>query len=69
MSNKTKPTHRIFVVSKCVGDREPDWLELGAAWPHKDGQGFNLRIKLPLPPGTVFVMRAAKPKRAEEVAQ
>lgn len=69
MSNKTKPTHRIYVVTKRGDDRKPDWLELGAAWPHKDGHGFNMKFKLPLPPGTELVMRTAKanpPKDAEK---
>ena len=65
MSNKSKTTHRIYVVTKRGDDRKPDWLELGAAWPHKDGQGFNLKCKLPLPPGTELVMRTAKAKSAK----
>jgi hypothetical protein len=63
MSNKTKPTHRIFAVSQREG-RKPDWFELGAAWAHQDGRGFNLKLKAPLPPGAELVMRAAKAKRA-----
>jgi hypothetical protein len=47
MSNtatKTRPTHRIYSVSKTNGDAKPFWLEIGAAWPHKDGKGFNLKF-------------------------
>lgn len=37
-----KPTHRIYCV---VGDGEQaSWTPIGAAWPHKDGDGFNIRL-------------------------
>jgi hypothetical protein len=62
MSNKTKPTHRIFAVTK-QEDGKSDWFELGAAWAHQDGQGFNLKLKASPPPGAELVMRAAKTKR------
>jgi len=38
---KTRPTHRIYSVTK-NGDSKANWQEIGAAWPHKDGKGFNL---------------------------
>ena len=41
---KTRPTHRIFSVSKPKDDTRPFWLEIGAAWPHKDGKGFSLKF-------------------------
>ena len=41
---KARPTHRIFSVSKPKGDAKPFWLEIGAAWPHKDGKGFSLQF-------------------------
>lgn len=47
MSNdttKTRPTHRIYSVTKRDGDKKPFWTEIGAAWPHKDGKGFNLKF-------------------------
>ena len=35
-----KPTHRLYVVT---GEGETaNWTQLGAAWPNKDGKGFNL---------------------------
>ncbi len=65
MSTNTKPTHRIFAVSQREG-RKADWFELGAAWQHQDGQGFNLKLKAPLPPGAELVMRTAKAKRTAQ---
>jgi hypothetical protein len=64
MSNKTKPTHRIFAVTKQEG-RKTEWFELGAAWAHQDDQGFNLKLKASPPPGAELVMRVAKAKRTD----
>ena len=45
MSNKktakTLPTHRIYAVSR-NGEQNATWAEIGAAWPHKDGKGFDI---------------------------
>jgi hypothetical protein len=35
-----KPTHRLYRV---LGDgKDASWTPIGAAWPNKDGKGFNL---------------------------
>lgn len=35
-----RPSHRLYQV---VGDGEAStWIPIGAAWPHKDEQGFNV---------------------------
>ncbi len=35
-----KPTHRLYRV---LGDgQEAIWTPIGAAWPNKDGKGFNI---------------------------
>ena len=51
-----RPAYRIFSVVE--GDKgKAVWHELGAAWKHKDGKGFNLQFKaLPLP-GAQVVLR------------
>ncbi|RTL70311.1 MAG: hypothetical protein EKK41_12770 [Hyphomicrobiales bacterium] len=42
-----KPTHRAYAISK-RGDKS-HWQDIGAAWTHKDGKGFNLKLDyLPL---------------------
>ena len=41
---KALPTHRVYSVSK-NGDEKAAWTEIGAAWPHKDGKGFNVQIE------------------------
>jgi hypothetical protein len=36
------PTHGVFVVE---GEGESAyWTRIGSAWPHRDGQGFNLNL-------------------------
>jgi hypothetical protein len=46
-TNKTRPTHRIYAVTK-TGDSKY-WQPIGAMWAHADGKGFNQRIDyLPL---------------------
>lgn len=37
-----RPTHSVFVVE---GEGESAyWTRIGAAWPHDDGEGFNLQL-------------------------
>jgi hypothetical protein len=62
MTNTSKlPSHRVYAVTK-NGERNY-WREIGAAWPHADGEGFNLKLDyLPLN-GAEIVIR--KPKAGE----
>jgi len=43
-SPKSRPSHRIYSVTKNGDDAKGKWTEIGAAWPHKDGQGFHLKF-------------------------
>jgi len=65
-STSKKPTHRIYAVSK-RGDDTSNWTEIGAAWAHGDGKGFNLKLEyLPLN-AAELVLRVPSPKvRAAE---
>ena len=52
-----RPTHRVFAVTK--GREKKRWQEIGAAWAHSDGKGFNLKLDyLPLN-GAETVLRVA----------
>ena len=65
MSNtqSKQPTHRAYAVTK-RGDKT-FWREIGAAWAHDDGDGFNLKLDyLPLN-GAEIVIRKPKPKAGE----
>jgi hypothetical protein len=42
-----RPMHRVYAVTK-NGDKS-FWTEIGAAWSHQDGKGFNVKLDyLPL---------------------
>jgi hypothetical protein len=63
-TTKAAPTHRVFSVSK-KGEKKPTWTEIGAAWPHKDGQGFNLTFTARPLEGAEIVLRVAKKAAAK----
>ena len=52
------PSHRVYAVTR--DGRQSYWNVIGAAWPHGDGEGFNVKLDyLPLN-GADIVIR--KPK-------
>ena len=69
MSSKIKianrPSHRLFAVSKAEGQSKASWLEIGAAWPNKDGKGFSLKLKAIPMPGSEIVLRIVEPNDAK----
>ena len=66
MSNKqnTKalPTHRVYSVAT-QGEKKTTWQEIGAAWPHKDGKGFNLTFAARPLEGAQIVLRKVEAKK------
>jgi hypothetical protein len=43
-----KPTHRVYTVIQREG-QDDYWLNIGLAFPHRDGNGFNIVLQaLPL---------------------
>ncbi len=61
-----RPSHRVYAVTK-NGERS-NWREIGAAWSHKDGEGFSLKLDfLPLN-GAEIVIRKPKVGEAESDA-
>ena len=63
---KTQPAYRIFSIVEAGKEGEKAvWHELGAAWKHKDGKGFNLQLKaLPLP-GAQMVLREPQESKSK----
>ncbi|MDO8381028.1 hypothetical protein [Phenylobacterium sp.] len=54
-----KPTHRLYRV---IGDgKASSWTPIGAAWPNKDGAGFNINCDA-VPLQGRIVMRAITEK-------
>ena len=67
MAKQTKPTtpqapsHDVFHVTG-DGDKAR-WTKLGAAWQHRDGEGFNITLNfVPITQDGRFVVRKNKPK-------
>ena len=58
---RRKPTHRLYRV---LGDgRTAIWTPIGAAWPNKDGLGFNLSCDaVPLTGRLVLRMITERPE-------
>lgn len=49
MTTSAAPSHNAYTVEDRGEDQDPFWLKIGAAWPHKDGKGFNVTLSaLPL---------------------
>ena len=64
-SSGKKPTHTAYTVREGKGDAKNRWLEVGAAWPHKDGKGFDVALSA-LPVDGRLVIRLNEPKPAKD---
>ena len=42
-SESNKPSHYVYYTVK--GKNGNDWKRVGAAWPNKDGKGFNIKVE------------------------
>jgi hypothetical protein len=61
------PTHRAYTVIKREG-KEDYWLNLGVAFRHEDGEGFNLLLQaMPLDGKLVLRTYKEKPEEQERV--
>ncbi|MDD3581333.1 MAG: hypothetical protein PHW74_09960 [Desulfobacca sp.] len=60
-TEKKHPSHKAFAVESFTKDdkQKSSWTEIGAAWLHKDGKGFDIQIKL-LPLSGRIVLREPK---------
>lgn len=67
LNAKPVPAYRIYsVLEKENGSTS--WTEIGAAWTHKDGKGFNLDFKAHPFANAQIVLREPKPKKVEDTA-
>jgi hypothetical protein len=60
-TTKKRPTHRIYAVPKAANDNTR-WTELGVAWAHKDGNGFQLKYNACPIGDCKIILRAIQPK-------
>ena len=62
-----RPSHKVYAVTK--GTKRNFWHEIGAAWAHADGDGFNIKLDmLPLNDAEI-VIRKPKAEGGEEAPQ
>ena len=58
--NTNLPSHEVYLVREGVKEGDKAfWTKVGAAWPHKDGKGFNVSLDGDL------VIRERTPKKAD----
>ena len=69
---KTRPTHSAYQVRKYKtnGEYRSEYTLIGAAWPHGDGEGFDILLQA-FPVNGRVTLRKNKPKaeQAEKPAQ
>ena len=62
------PTHRAYSVIKRDG-QDDYWLNIGLAFPHKDGKGFNIVLQASPLDGKIVCREIAEDDAAELGAQ
>lgn len=62
-----QPAYRAYSISKREG-RDDFWTPIGAAFPHRDGHGFNILLAA-LPTDGKVVLRPAKEKEPVEAPE
>ena len=68
-TGSNRPTHCVYAVIKKRGQEHGTWLEIGSAWPHRDGKGYAVMLNvIPRSPDAELVIRAIEPKAAEAAA-
>jgi hypothetical protein len=46
MTESKRPSARAYIVTDAKdASKKASWLEIGAAWTHKDGKGFDILLK------------------------
>jgi hypothetical protein len=64
-TNNSRPTHRIFAVTK--NGKKKFWQPIGALWAHADGKGFNQRLDyLPLNDAEIVVRAIDEEAQADD---
>ena len=64
-----QPTYRAYQVEDGgPGDdtSKGHWTEIGAAWPHKDGKGFSIKLQALPVDGRIVLREPFKRESAEE---
>ena len=63
-----KPTHRVYTVIRREG-QDDYWLNIGLAFPHKDGNGFNIVLQASPLDGKIVCREIAEDDATEPAPQ
>ena len=64
-----RPTHRVYAVIRNASKEKSTWLEIGAAWPHRDAKGYGVKLNLvPFSDKSEIVIRAIESKPTTKAA-
>ena len=56
--SREAPTHRCYVVEDRAEGKDAIWTPIGSAWPHKDGNGFDVKLAaLPATGGRIVIRK------------
>ena len=61
-TKNNKPSFSVYTVVKESEGSDPFWTNVGAAFPHKDGKGYNLVLRA-LPVDSRLVLREYQVKK------
>jgi hypothetical protein len=64
-----KPTHKLYAITKSANTDKGFWQEIGAAWEHRDGDGFNVKLLLLPLVGQDIVIRKVKADTAAQPSE
>lgn len=64
--NNNQPTFSVYQVTDRNDGEKSIWNKIGAAWPHKSGEGFNIQLSCYPIDGKITLL---KNKPREESAQ
>ena len=67
-SEARQPTHRVYSVIKREG-QDDFWLNIGVAFPHKDGSGFNIMLQAFPLDGKIVCREIAEGDQARDIDQ
>lgn len=62
-TNAKAPSHSVYTVRDRGEGKKAFWTRIGSAWPHQDGQGFNVQLEsLPLDGRITLRVDSEKPE-------
>ena len=68
--SREAPSHKCYVVEDRPDGKDAIWTPIGSAWPHKDGNGFDVKLAaLPATGGRIVIRKVTRTDTAGADAQ